>query len=399
MSDHGADENGTGDADQLLQHEPPPHGEYVRVHVKHGNTDTLVGFIRSSSLTVEELIKKILFRLSLPKPASEYALYVAYGRKQIRVFESSDLKDDDQCELVLLPTSSKSPEKKSDEEEDDDDDKTVPMSSTPAKDTTAAPSPPPAPAPQVTSRASRSSAKKEKKEPPPKEPPKRTASKRASAKRAASPPPPPPAKEEAPTKKSRKVKPNSTERKTSRAITAITKKNKESLEPETRLLLERYNDGHFYEVIFKRYLSEARRQKADENSCWVFVHFVEKDLPEREWSKCWIDLNTLRTFLLDDDQVMHLDEWEPDDDEEGDSFLGKRLIVKWKDGNKYSGTVTRTIATNTNIVFIEYDDGDQCWSDLNEELDVLQLLPESEEGDAQQSATTGTRSARNGKKD
>jgi hypothetical protein len=294
-------------------------------------------------------------------------MYVAYGGKQVRVFESTDLKDNDSCELVLLKQGDDINDNKGDES--DVDDKNIPMSESPeslpksrARNSVPATAALATPAPQVSS--TRSSSIKIL--------PEGNVSTRSNAgsKRL---------DEQPPAKKRRKVMSNTKKQNSGGALKVISKKKKKSLDPETRILVERYDDGHFYEVIVKRYLSESRRQKVDQDSCWAFVHFVEKDQPERKWTKNWVDLNSLRSLFLDEDQVVHLHEWEPGHkgDEEV-SFLGRRLAVKWKDGNNYAGTVTRTIATDSNFVFIEYDDGDQCWSDLTEEADVFELLPDNE---------------------
>jgi len=318
---------------------------YVRVNVRFKSKDTLLGFPRDNPVPVKELIAKTCRRLGLPGKSSDYSLFVTYPKtgKDIEVFESTDLKDDDECKLVSIKSS-----KDDDESESSGDDKTVDMSD--------AESPPKRTRRRVIEKSTPPKASGASTTGGRKGPTRNGKRKARSSSRKDS---------SSPTRRTGRT--SSTKKTRRGALTAITKKNNENIEPGTILLLERFCDGHFYEAVAKKYLSDSRKTKVRASECWIFVHF-------KDWTKNWIDLNAIRGFFLDQDQIIRLGQEEEHGDD--DTFLGKRLAVQWKDGNNYSGTVTKTIATDTNFVYIEYDDGDQCWSDLADEEDVFELPSE-----------------------
>jgi hypothetical protein len=305
--------------------------------------------------------------MQLTGAVSDYALFVAHGRTNIRVFESSDLKDDDECELVLLHFDD---DEEEDEEalESDDDDKTVPMSAekaTPEPEPEPIASEPEAEAPASKKRKSNNGKKSanETSKNTPSTPPSRPTRSSFGSSSSASLPPSRNASQKKGNKKStsKSQKPN--------GLVAVTKKNQFKLEPGSLLIFDRYSDGHFHEAIVQKYLPPERQQR-EPDTCWVFVQDVEHDVPERQWKKNWVDLNSFKSYIVERDNIVVID---ADDHEDDNSFLGKRLSVKWSDGNYYKGTVTKTLSSNTDFVFIDYDDGDQCWSNLGEELDATEI--------------------------
>ncbi|KAL3923917.1 MAG: hypothetical protein SGILL_001366 [Bacillariaceae sp.] len=313
--------------------------------------------------------------MELTEAVSDYALFVAHGRTNIRVFESSDLKDEDECELVLLHFD----EDEEDEEalDSDDDDKTVPMSAEKAK-----PESEEEPETPASKKRKTENGKKSAKKPsatgssaraPSPLPERSTRSSMGSAS-SASPPPRRKAsqkKEEktnkTDTKKGKKKNPPKKSQKP-RALVRVTRKNKFDLEPGTLVIFDRYNDGHYHEAVVQKYLPPERQEK-EPDKCWVFVANVEQDVPEKSWKRNWVDLDQFKTFVVERDEILGIG----DDDEDDDTFLGKRFSVQWSDGNYYAGTVTKTLSTNTNYIFIDYDDGDQCWSDLAKEADATEI--------------------------
>lgn len=353
----GSDSNGSSAG-------PDKDENHIRIKIRYKGQCTLLGFDRKNPLTVREIVAKTCTRMHIKGPVSDYALFVNHGKTNIRVFESSDLKDDDVCELVQIELESDSDE---DEDElldsDDDDDKTVPMS---AEKPTQPESLPPQEKPKAVPIT------KETKKEYPIRSSLRGALKESMASTEWSPIATTPPKRKLASRGStsnRRKAPRLS--KAPKALIPITKRNQRDLEPDTHIIFERFSDGHFHEAIFKKYLPPEKQSK-EPHTCWVFAHIIDYDLPESKWPPSWVDLNSFRSFILDPDDVITAKK-----QMRGASSLGKRLRVKWKDGNYYDGVVTRTLSSDKNFVYIEYDDGDQCWSSLGEELDAFELSDDS----------------------
>jgi len=82
----------------------------------------------------------------------------------------------------------------------------------------------------------------------------------------------------------------------------------------------------------------------------------------------------LKVVDLSKETVIEKEENEDDEEEEdadirnGDDtmgFLGRRIVVQWSSGIRYSGVVMKYTQQKTNFIYIQYDDGDSCWYDLD----------------------------------
>lgn len=120
-----------------------------------------------------------------------------------------------------------------------------------------------------------------------------------------------------------------------------------------------YHDEHYHEAIVKKYLLTANKKQIAHGEQWVYIQFLDKSK-----TKQWIDLNCIAVMTMTPEKCLSLDKLENGDDK---GFLGKRIVVEWPDGNKYRGLATRSAKDNKHFVFLEYDDGDQCWCDLQRE--------------------------------
>jgi len=121
-----------------------------------------------------------------------------------------------------------------------------------------------------------------------------------------------------------------------------------------------HHDDHYYDCIVKKY--HENKSLIEKGEDWVFVHFCDAT------TKQWIDLNCIANIKIKPEKILTLDKI---DDKRGNDigFLGKRIEVEWVDGNKYCGIATKVMKNNKHFVFLEYDDGDKCWCDLEQEND------------------------------
>merc|ERR1719413_173946 len=94
---------------------------------------------------------------------------------------------------------------------------------------------------------------------------------------------------------------------------------------------------------------------------WVYIQFLDKAK-----TKQWIDLKCINVINMTAEKTIRLDTLTKNDEK---GFLGKRIVVQWPDGNKYRGLATRSARDNKYFVFLEYDDGDECWCDLQRETE------------------------------
>mmetsp|Transcript_10669 Transcript_10669/g.25682 ORF Transcript_10669/g.25682 Transcript_10669/m.25682 type:complete len:402 (+) Transcript_10669:100-1305(+) len=122
-----------------------------------------------------------------------------------------------------------------------------------------------------------------------------------------------------------------------------------------------YHDEHYHEAILKKYLMSANKRQMAKGEQWVYIQFLDKAK-----TKQWIDLSCIKVIKMTPEKTIRLDKI-TEDDEKG--FLGKWLVVQWSDGNKYRGLATRSSKDNKYFVFLEYDDGDECWCDLQRETE------------------------------
>lgn len=117
-----------------------------------------------------------------------------------------------------------------------------------------------------------------------------------------------------------------------------------------------YHDGHYHDATVKKFLGNANKRQQAKGEQWIYIQFLDHSK-----MKQWIDLSCIKAIKMTPEKTLRLDELEPGDDR---GFLGKRIIVEWPDGNKYRGLATRSAIDNKHFVFVEYDDGDECWCDL-----------------------------------
>lgn len=120
-----------------------------------------------------------------------------------------------------------------------------------------------------------------------------------------------------------------------------------------------YHDEHYHEATVKKYLLNANKRQQAKGEHWVYIEFFDKAR-----TKQWIDLGCIKVIRMTPEKTLRLDQLKPGDDK---GFLGKRIVVMWQDGNKYRGLATRSAKNNKHFVFVEYDDGDECWCDLKRE--------------------------------
>lgn len=120
-----------------------------------------------------------------------------------------------------------------------------------------------------------------------------------------------------------------------------------------------YHDEHYHDAIVKKYLTNANKRQQAKGEHWVYIQFLDKAK-----TKQWIDLSCIKVIKMTPDKVLELKKVKPGDDK---GFLGNRIMVVWPDGNKYHGLATRSAKDNKHFVFLEYDDGDECWCDLQRE--------------------------------
>lgn len=125
------------------------------------------------------------------------------------------------------------------------------------------------------------------------------------------------------------------------------------------IAVDSYHDEHFHEAIVRKYIPNPTKAQQAKGEQWVYLHWLNKDK-----TKNWVDLNCINAIKIIPQEILRLDEVKPSEDK---GFLGKRIVVQWKDQNKYCGLATKSSKDNKYFVFLEYDDGDQCWCDLQRE--------------------------------
>ncbi len=138
-----------------------------------------------------------------------------------------------------------------------------------------------------------------------------------------------------------------------------------------------YHDEHYHEAIVKKYLINANKRQQAKGEQWVYIQFLDNAK-----TKQWIDLSCIKAIKMTDEKTLRLNELEPGDER---GFLGKKIVVVWPDGNKYCGLATRCAKDNKHFVFLEYDDGDECWCDLERESEWNLDGEESAESDGSDS--------------
>ncbi len=136
------------------------------------------------------------------------------------------------------------------------------------------------------------------------------------------------------------------------------KENQEKYPVGSLISIDIYGDEHYHEAYVKRFQSNPKKKEIEANEQWIYVEFVTDN------SKSGIDLSQRTVIKMTEENTIRLDKLKPGDER---GFLGKRLVVEWADGNKYCGKATRSARDNKHFVFVEYDDGDQCWCDLERE--------------------------------
>lgn len=126
-----------------------------------------------------------------------------------------------------------------------------------------------------------------------------------------------------------------------------------------RIAVDSYHDQHYHEATLRKYIPNPSKAQQAKGEQWVYLHWLDKEKPRN-----WVDLNCIKAVKIVPEEIFMLDDLQNGQDK---GFLGKRIVVQWKDGNKYCGLATKCSKDNKHFVFLEYDDGDQCWCDLQSE--------------------------------
>jgi len=122
-----------------------------------------------------------------------------------------------------------------------------------------------------------------------------------------------------------------------------------------------YHDEHYHEAVVKKYLTNANKRQQAKGEQWVYIQFLDKAK-----TKQWIDLSCIKAIKMTEENTLRLNALKAGDKR---GFLGKKIVVVWQDGNRYCGLATRCAKDNEHFVFLEYDDGDECWCDLEREIE------------------------------
>ena len=135
-----------------------------------------------------------------------------------------------------------------------------------------------------------------------------------------------------------------------------------------------HNDGHYYDCTVKKHYPNTNKQ-SDSRKQWLFVHFTPSvSIPQQRW----IDVNCIPSlrinmsddiFTLQDDSNNRSRKNIPcskSNITDGIDLLGKEVVVEWN-SKQWRGKVTKVMKDNDHFVFIEYDNGDQSWCDLQNE--------------------------------
>eukprot|EP00536_Pseudo-nitzschia_multiseries_P014560 jgi/Psemu1/215131/e_gw1.725.3.1 len=125
------------------------------------------------------------------------------------------------------------------------------------------------------------------------------------------------------------------------------------------IAVDSYHDEHYHEAVVRKYIPNPSKAQQTKGEQWVYLHWLDQ-----EKTKNWVDLNCIKAIKVIDEEILRLDQVKSGQNK---GFLGKRIVVQWKDGNKYCGLATKCSRDNKHFVFLEYDDGDQCWCDLQRE--------------------------------
>jgi len=141
------------------------------------------------------------------------------------------------------------------------------------------------------------------------------------------------------------------------------------------LAIDLYGDGNYFEAELKSYIQpgtskavtlNSKGAKNNSNCLWAKLHYLHGDQVLTN------DLNLLKVVDLSKETVIEKEDNEDEDDddmkeEEEDTmgFLGRRIVVQWSSGIRYSGVVMKYTQKKTNFIYIKYDDGDSCWYDLD----------------------------------
>mmetsp|Transcript_18174 Transcript_18174/g.41719 ORF Transcript_18174/g.41719 Transcript_18174/m.41719 type:complete len:401 (+) Transcript_18174:222-1424(+) len=125
------------------------------------------------------------------------------------------------------------------------------------------------------------------------------------------------------------------------------------------IAVDSYHDEHYHEAVVIKYIPNPTKAQQTKGEQWVYLHWLDQ-----EKTKNWVDLNCINAIKIVPDEILRLDQVKSGQDR---GFLGQRIVVQWKDGNKYCGLATKCTKDNKHFVFLEYDDGDQCWCDLQRE--------------------------------
>jgi len=161
-----------------------------------------------------------------------------------------------------------------------------------------------------------------------------------------------------------------------------------------------YRDEHYHDAKVTKYLATPTKKQMEKGEQWVHIQFLDNSR-----SKQWIDLNYINVIRMTPENTLRLSEIKPTDEK---GFLGKRLIIEWPDGNKYRGVATKSARDNKHFVYVEYDDGDECWCDLqlesewnfdDEERDVeddAEIVDDTNSSD--ESVDVGSKRKRNSQK-
>ena len=148
-------------------------------------------------------------------------------------------------------------------------------------------------------------------------------------------------------------------KKESSSSSNATSQQKKKFPVGTLLAVNLFGDDNYFEARLKGYNRSANSK--DKNVLWANLHYLHDDKPLQN------DLNLLKVIDLSKETIVEYndDKKKVDDDDDETGFLGRRIIVQWPDGKRYTGMIIKYMEDKKNFAFIKYDDGEECWYNLS----------------------------------
>jgi hypothetical protein len=125
------------------------------------------------------------------------------------------------------------------------------------------------------------------------------------------------------------------------------------------LAVNLFGDDNYFEAVLKGYNKSANSK--DKSVLWCHMHYLHDNKTLQN------DLNLLKVIDLSKEKIINYndDKKKVNDDDDETGFLGRRIIVQWPDGKRYTGLIIKYMQNKKNFAFIKYDDGEECWYNLS----------------------------------